>query len=72
MSLRNFLKGGAMEGEQFLALAQRRGSGNDNKIFLDASTHLYKRLCPSVGPSFHPSVRPSSVDNHFFSNSESG
>ena len=25
--------------------------------FLDASTHLYKRLCPSVGRSVGPSVR---------------
>ena len=23
---------------------------------LDASSHLYKRVCPSVGPSVHPSV----------------
>ena len=29
--------------------------------FLDASTHLYKRLCPSVGWSICPSVR-----HHFF------
>ena len=27
-------------------------------LFLDASTHLYKRVCPSVGPSVGPSVRP--------------
>ena len=27
--------------------------------FLDASTHLYKRLCPSVGRSVRPSVGPS-------------
>ena len=27
--------------------------------FLDASTHLYKRLCPSVGPSVRRLVRPS-------------
>ena len=27
--------------------------------FLDASTHLYKRLCPSVRGSVSPSVRPS-------------
>ena len=27
--------------------------------FLDASLHLYKRVCPSVGPSVGPSVRPS-------------
>ena len=27
--------------------------------FLDASTHLYKMVCPSVGPSVRPSVRPS-------------
>ena len=26
-------------------------------IFLDASSHLYKRVCPSVGPSVGPSVR---------------
>ena len=24
--------------------------------FLDASLHLYNRVCPSVGPSVHPSV----------------
>ena len=24
---------------------------NTIQIFLDASTHLYKRVCPSVGPS---------------------
>ena len=34
--------------------------------FLDASTHLYMRLCPSVGPlvspsSVRPLVRPSGV-----------
>ena len=27
--------------------------------FLDASSHLYKRVCPSVGPSVRPSVGPS-------------
>ena len=27
--------------------------------FLDASSHLYKRPCPSVGPSVGPSVRRS-------------
>ena len=27
--------------------------------FLDASTHLYMRVCPSVGQSVGPSVRPS-------------
>ena len=27
--------------------------------FLDASKHLYKRVCPSVGPSVRPSVGPS-------------
>ena len=26
--------------------------------FLDASSHLYKRVCPSVCPSVRPSVRP--------------
>ena len=28
-------------------------------FFLDASTHLYMRVCPSVGLSVRPSVRPS-------------
>ena len=28
-------------------------------IFLDAFSHLYKRVCLSVGPSVRPSVRPS-------------
>ena len=28
-------------------------------LFLDASSHLYKRVCPSVGRSIGPSVRPS-------------
>ena len=27
--------------------------------FLDASSHLFKRVCPSVHPSVHPSIRPS-------------
>ena len=27
--------------------------------FLDASSHLYKRVCPSVGPSVGRSVGPS-------------
>ena len=26
--------------------------------FLDAFSHLYKRVCPSVGPPIRPSVRP--------------
>ena len=29
------------------------------EFFLDASSHLYKRVCPSVGPSVRPSVGPS-------------
>merc|ERR1712002_1198712 len=29
------------------------------KSFLDASSHLYKRVCPSVCPYVRPSVRPS-------------
>ena len=36
---------------------QERISGLRN--FLDASSHLYKRVCPSVGPSVGPSVRRS-------------
>ena len=30
-------------------------------LFLDATTHLYKRSCPSVRRSVRPSVRPSRV-----------
>ena len=30
----------------------------DAKVFLDASSHLYKRVCPSVRPSVGPSVGP--------------
>ena len=28
-------------------------------LFLDAPSHLYKRVCPSVRPSVRPCVRPS-------------
>ena len=31
----------------------------DKSTFLDVPSHLYKRLCVSVGPSIRPSVRPS-------------
>ena len=37
--------------------------------FLDASSHLYMRSCPSVGWLVGPSVGPS-VGNPFFSNAE--
>ena len=30
-------------------------------FFLDAPSHLYKRVCPSVGPSVRPSDGPSPV-----------
>ena len=33
-------------------------------LFLDAPSHLYKRVCPSVLPSVRPSVRPS-VPSYF-------
>ena len=32
---------------------------NHPQSFLDASSHLYKRVCPSVCPSVRPHVRPS-------------
>ena len=38
--------------------SEKREGGLICLQFLDASTHLYKRLCPSVGPSFCQSVRP--------------
>ena len=37
--------------------------------FLDASTHLYKRVCPSVRPSNDPSIGPSDR-NAFVSNTQ--
>ena len=40
-----------------------------NTRFLDATTHLFKRSCPSVGPSVGPSVRRS-VCPALFSNDE--
>ena len=36
-------------------------TGGARSNFLDASTHLYKRVCPSVGPSVRRSVGPSRV-----------
>ncbi len=33
------------------------GADRITSFFLDASSHLYKRVCPSVGPSVRPSVR---------------
>ena len=36
-----------------------RTDESQETIFLDASTHLYKRLCLSVRPSVRPSVRRS-------------
>ena len=42
-------------------------SFQSHKAFLDATTHLYKRSCPSVRPSVGPSVRP-----QLFSNDEYG
>ena len=44
-------------------------------LFLDASSHLYKRVCPSVGWSVGPSVRQSvgpSVDHAFVKIAENG
>ena len=35
-------------------------------LFLDASTLLYKRLCPSVGWSVGPSVRHAFLKNRKF------
>merc|ERR1712228_199687 len=43
--------------------------------FLDASSHLYKRVCPSIRPSVGPPVRPSvrpSVRNAFVKIAENG
>ena len=43
------------------------------QLFLDASSHLYKRVCPSVRPSVGPSVRRSvrrSVRHAFVKNAQ--
>ena len=42
-----------------------------SKWFLDASSHLYKRVCPSVGPTVRPLVRPS-VHTAFVKIAENG
>ena len=45
------------------------------KSFSDASSHLYKRVCPSVRPSVRPSIRRSvrrSVRNAFVKIAENG
>ena len=34
----------------------------NGRIFLDAFPHLYKRVCPSVGPSVRPSVGHTRVE----------
>ena len=46
----NFLRNKATKSG--LRAEERSFQGNfDAPIFLDASTHLYRRVCPSVGPS---------------------
>jgi len=42
-----------------------RNWNSTKRSFLDASTHLYKTVCPSVGPSVGPSIGWL-VRNHFF------
>ncbi len=46
----------------FTVRLNRVVSKSSSVVFLNKSSHLYKRVCPSVGPSVRPSV--------FFSNSE--
>ena len=55
------------------ALCHFLGAGELAKIlrFLDGSTHLYMRVCPSVRRMVGPSVRRS-VRNLFFSNVKNG
>ena len=45
------------EGRHFLSFLKRIRFLYD--LFLDAPSHLYKRLCPSVRPSVSPSIGPS-------------
>ena len=42
-----------------LGWPERFSEKESNETFLDATTHLYKRSCPSLGPSVGPSVRRS-------------
>ena len=44
---------------RFKLIKKRYHSFQTVILFLDASSHLYKRVCPSVGPSVRPSVRRS-------------
>ena len=44
--------------------AVAKGSSFED-LFLDATTHLYKRSCPSVGPSVRPALF-SNIENRDF------
>ena len=41
-------------------------------LFLDASSHLYKRVCPSVGPSVTLLEKTHEIDNFMCSNDQEG
>ena len=48
-----------LEGENNISFRLHYSSPKVSREFLDASTHLYKRVCPSVGPTVRRSVGPS-------------
>ena len=53
LSLSVYLSFSAMKGD--VAFLQKRDNSNKDQ-FLDASLHLYKRVCPSIRPSVCPLV----------------
>ena len=53
------VKNGENEENRFFFLAKMSVYSAKTSLFLDASSHLYKRLCLSVRPSVRPLVRPS-------------
>ena len=46
----------SQDGTTFANFHKQESKIDDNHRFLDASSHLYKRVCPSVRPSVPPYV----------------
>ena len=55
MTTENFSRGPQLQGGPWGSMGLIRVFMRKN-IFLDASSHLYNRVCPSIGPSVGPSV----------------
>ena len=48
-----------LQAEMRMGEEEKKAFDNHVRCFLDASSHLYKRVCPSVRPSVRPLVGPS-------------